>query len=116
MRGTIARRFKTVMKFLPLIMEMSLLQLGYALARYFWGLSRTVASVIIAFTAFGLVFYLFILVAGTLSETCPFQTPTSVFLRSIPARYGEDMKTIVRGVVGHENNHVIIYDNSPPPD
>ena len=95
MRGMIAWRFRTVMEFLPLIMEGSLLQLGYALARYFWDLSRAVSLVIIAYTALGLVFYLFILVAGTVSETCPFQTPASSFVRSIPARYGEDAKMIL---------------------
>jgi hypothetical protein len=95
MSGMIAWRFKVVMECLPLIMQGSLLLLGYALARYFWDLTRTVASVIITFTAVGVVFYLFVVVAGTASEACPFQTPVSVFLRTIPARYGEDIRTII---------------------
>lgn len=81
MRGMIAWKFKFVMECLPLIMQGSLLLLGYALARYFWDLSRKVSSVIIAFTAFGLVFYLFIVSAATFSKACPFQTPISIALR-----------------------------------
>jgi hypothetical protein len=80
MSGMITWRFEMVMESLPVIMEASLFQLGYALARYFWDLSRTASLVIIAFFTFGLIFYLFTLVAGTVSEKCPFQTPASAFL------------------------------------
>ena len=100
MSGMIAWRFKMVMECLPLILQGSLLLLGYGLARYFWDLSRTVSSVIIAFTASGLIFYLFIVIAGTASKACPFQTPVSVFLRTIPKRYGGDIKTTVRRAWG----------------
>ena len=72
--GMISRRFRMVTEFLPLTMEGSLFQLWYALARHFWDLSRTVSSVIIVCTAVGLIFYLFILVVGTVSEAFPFQT------------------------------------------
>lgn len=96
MRGMITWRFRVVMECLPLIMQGSLLLLGYALAQYFWDLSRKVSSVIVAFTAFGLIFYLFIVVAGTASEACPFQTPASVFLRTIQERCGEDVRTAIR--------------------
>jgi len=95
MSGMIAWRFKVVMECLPLIMQGSLLLLGYALARYFWDLSRTVSSIVIAFTAFGLAFYLFVVVAGTTSKACPFQTPVSVFLRTISERYGEDIRATI---------------------
>lgn len=94
MRGMITWRFKTLMECLPLILQASLLQLGYALGQYFWGVSRTVSSVIIAFTASGLAFFLFTIVAGTVSEGCPFQTPLSEFLRSFLERRGEDILTV----------------------
>ena len=79
-------KFKFVMECLPLIMQGSLLLLGYALSRYFWDLSRTVSSVIIAFTAFGFIFYLSIVFAATYSKACPFQTPLSVLLRLVGRR------------------------------
>ena len=96
MRGMIAWHFKLLMECLPLIMQGSLLLLGYALARYFWDLSRTVSSVAIGFTGFGLIFYLFIVFAGTVSKACPFQTPASILFRAILERYGEDIKTTAR--------------------
>jgi len=83
MRGMIAWRFKFIMECLPLIMQLSLLLLGYALARYLWDLSRTVSAVIATFTAFGFLFYLFIVFAATVWKTCPFQTPISLGFRHI---------------------------------
>ena len=85
MRGMITWRFKLVMECLPLVMQFSLLLLGYALARYVWDLSRTVSAVIAAFTVFGVLFYLFIVFAATIWKTCPFQTPASLVLRHITA-------------------------------
>jgi hypothetical protein len=82
MRGIITWRFKLIMECLPLTMQISLLLLGYALTRYVWDLSKTVAAVIAAFTSFGLLFYLFIVFAGTRWKSCPFQTPISLLLRS----------------------------------
>jgi hypothetical protein len=96
MRGMIAWRFKFIMECLPLVMQGSLLLLGYALARYFWDISRTVASVVIAFTVFGVIFYLFIVSAGTVSKSCPFQTPTSIILRAILEYYREDIAEAIR--------------------
>ena len=98
MRGMMAWRFHLVMECPPLIMQGSLLLLGYALARYFWDLSRKVSFVIIAITGFGLAFYLFIVVAATVSKACPFKTPLSVLLRTILERYGEGVKSITRRV------------------
>jgi len=83
MRGMITWKFKFVMECLPLIMQGSLLLLGYALGQYFWDLSRPVSSVIIGFTAFGVAFYVFIVSAATYSRACPFQTPVSIGLRFI---------------------------------
>ena len=91
MRGMITWRFKFIMECLPLIMQFSLFLLGYALARYLWDLSRTVSSVIIAFTVLGVAFYIFIVVAGTVSKICPFQTPISIGLRATLEYYREDI-------------------------
>ena len=83
MRGMIAWRFKTIMECVPVIMQISLLLLGCALAQYLWGISRTVSAVIIAFTVFGALSYLFIVFAATFWKMCPFQTPVSIFLRYV---------------------------------
>ena len=124
MRGMIIWRFKFVMECLPLIMQGSLLLLGYGLAQYFWDASRTVSSVIIAFTAFGLTFYLFIVFAATFSKPCPFQTPVSVVLRLVvrccwdymvklykTARKSPGFNGSHRGPTTPQNQNA-----SPPPD
>ena len=123
MRGMIAWKFKFVMECLPLVMQGSLLLLGYALSRYFWDLSRTVSSVIIAFTAFGVAFYLLIVFAATFSEACPFQTTVSVGLRLVLGRCRSGitgvykasrgsfrLKRSRRGPAPHQNQI-----SSPPP-
>ena len=81
MRGMIIWRFKDIMEYLPIVMQLSLALLGYALARYMWDLNRTVSAVITAFTVLGTLFYTVILYAATVYKTCPFQTPVSLNLR-----------------------------------
>ena len=89
MRGMITWHFKFIMECLPLIIHTSLLLFGYAMAQYLQELSRTVSSVIIGFIASGVTFYIFVVVAGTLSKTCPFQTPISVAIRATWEHYRE---------------------------
>ena len=79
--GIVAWCFDSVMESLPLMLQVALLLLGCALSRYLWETSMTVASVVIGVTSFGLLLYLFILVVGTAWESCPYQTPGSLFLR-----------------------------------
>ena len=79
--GIIAWYFDHVMQSLPLMLQIALLLLGCALSRYLLEINTTVASVVLGVTSFGLIFYLFIVVAGTASETCPYQTPGSHTLR-----------------------------------
>ena len=79
--GTVAWYFDHVMEALPLMLQVALLLLGCALSRYLWDINITLASVVLAVTSFGLVFYLSIVVAGTASESCPYQTPGARILR-----------------------------------
>lgn len=81
--GMVSWRFDLVMESLPLMLQSALLLLGYALSRYLWTINLTVASVVIGITCIGLAFYVFIVIAGTIADNCPFQTPTSHILRSI---------------------------------
>jgi len=76
--------FDHVMESLPLMLQAALLLLGCALSRYLWEYNTTVASVVIGVTSFGVLFYLFIVIAGTVSVNCPYQTPGADFLRHIP--------------------------------
>ena len=75
--GIVVWYFDYVMESLPLMLQAALLLLGCALSRYLWEVNITVASIIIGFTSFGMIFYIFILTAGSTSESCPYQTPGS---------------------------------------
>ena len=79
--GIVAWYFDHVMQSLPLMLQIGLLLLGCALSRYLWEIDTTVASVVLGVTSFGVIFYLFIIIAGAASESCPYQTPGSHALR-----------------------------------
>ena len=65
-----------------MMLQASLLLLGCALARYLWEIDTTVGSVILGVTSFGVLFYVFIVIAGSASASCPYQTPGSRILAS----------------------------------
>ena len=79
--GIVAWYFDHVMELLPLMLQAALLLLGCALSRYLWEVNVTVASVILGVTSSGVILYIFIVTAGTASESCPYQTPGSQALR-----------------------------------
>ena len=68
---------------LPVMLQISLLLLACGLCRHMWPINTSVASVLIALTALGTLFYLVIVAAGTSSYECPFQTPASTALRGL---------------------------------
>ena len=81
------------------MLQAALLLLGCALSHYLWEINVTVASVAVGVTSFGVIFYIFLIVAGTASESCPYQTPGSHALRYFsrrllsPATSGSDGQT-----------------------
>ena len=81
--GIITWYFNHVMESLPLMLQVGLLLLGGALSQYLWGINITVASVVIGITSLGIIFYLLFVIAGTVSKSCPYQTPTARILRHI---------------------------------
>ena len=85
--GVIVWFFDYVMALLPLLLQAGLLLLGSALTRYLWEVNIIVASVILGITSTGVLFYLFIVIAGTISKSCPYQTPFAHLFRYI-IRYG----------------------------
>ena len=84
--GIVTWYFKPLMETPPMMLQAALLLLGYALSRYLWGVNITIASVVLAVTCSGVIFYIFIIIAGVASESCPYQTPGSLVLRYIRPR------------------------------
>jgi hypothetical protein len=78
--------FHVVMESLPIMLQLALLLLGCALSSHLWSVNRIVASVVIAVTAFGLIFYAFVTVAGSFFYKCPYQTPMSLIIRTVVMR------------------------------
>ena len=66
------------------MLQAALLLLGFALSLYFWEINTTIASVVLAFTSFGVLFFLFIVVAGATSVSCSYQTPGAQIICRIP--------------------------------
>ena len=87
--------FNLVMEFLPLMLQIALLLLGYALSYYLFFINQVVASVLIGFTSFGLLFYILIIAAATFSYNCPFQTPISLILRYL-IRFDDEHRKYLR--------------------
>ena len=91
MNGMVTWHFDLVMECLPLMLQAALLLLGYALSNYLFFINKTIASVVIGFTTFGVLFYLLVNSAATLSYNCPFQTPLSLVLRFL-VRFDDEHK------------------------
>ena len=75
--------FQLVIESLPVMLQLALLLLGFALSRYLWTISRTIAGVILAATLFGVTAYVFLTLAATFYYNCPYQTPPSILARTI---------------------------------
>ena len=75
--------FRLFVESLPIMLQIALLLLACGLSRYVWSINISVAYVIISFTVLGILFYFGIVVAGTSSYECPFQTPPSTALRNL---------------------------------
>ena len=63
-------------------------------SQYFLEINTTIASVVLGVTSFGVLFFLFIVVAGTVSVSCPYQTPGARILRSIPSTLRNILRTL----------------------
>ena len=83
LNGIITWYFHYVMESLPLMLQVALLLLGCALSRYLWDVNVIVASVVLGVASFGVTCYFFIVIAGAVFESCPYQTPGASALRLI---------------------------------
>jgi hypothetical protein len=81
--GIVTWYFDYVMESLPLMLQVALLLLGCALSRYFWKINFTIASVVLCVTSFGVILYIFAVVAGAAFKNCPYQTPGARIFRYI---------------------------------
>ena len=68
---------------LPMMLQTALLFLACGLCRHMWSINAAVARALISLTGFGVLFYIGVVIAGTSSYACPFQTPVSIFLRRL---------------------------------
>ena len=118
--GLVAWRFHAVMESLPLILQFALLLLGFALSRYLWEVNRSVSSVVVGFTCFGFLFYLFIVTASVFSPDCPFQTPFSLLIRPVIAfvttRWRDPRKALRRAQHPPQPELEQTQPEPPPPD
>ena len=62
------------------MLQAALFLLACGLCRYMWSVNASVAYTLISLTGLGVVFYVAIVIAGTSSYACPFQTPISIAL------------------------------------
>ena len=83
--------FNFFIEILPIMLQISLLLLSCGLCQHVWSLNTSVASVLITLTALGVLFYLVVVVVGTSSYACPFQTPVSTRLRSLWKKIGHQI-------------------------
>jgi hypothetical protein len=78
--------FRVCMESLPIMLQIALLLQMCGLSRYTWSVNMSVGRVVISFTVLGIIFYLVVVIAGTSSYECPFQTPASIVLRNLRDR------------------------------
>jgi len=79
--GIVRWYFEHVLECLSMMLQFALFLIGCALVRYLWDISTAVAVVVIVMTSFGVLFYVSIVLAGTASESCPYQTPLAAVFR-----------------------------------
>jgi len=83
--GIVSWYFDSVMESLLLMLQAALFLLGFALSRYLWEINTAIAVVVLSFTSTSVLFFLFIIIAGASSVSCPYQTPGAQILRRIPS-------------------------------
>jgi hypothetical protein len=98
LNGLEAWGFHAVLQSFPVLLQISLLLFGLAISAFVWSQQGALAITVVVSTAFGVLFYAFVLVASLKSRQCPFQTPVSSVIRWLCRR------------IWHKNGNV-----QPPP-
>ena len=81
------------------MLQAALFLLASGLCRHMWSINASVAYTLIGFTGFGAMFYIAIVIAGTSSYACPFQTPASATLRRPWKRIQHVVKPVLLPIV-----------------
>jgi len=104
--------FRLVIESLPVMLQLALLLLSCALSRYLWAINHTVAGVVLAFTLFGVISYVFFTLAAALSYDCPYQTPPSILARTSVRYVAQSNSTIARSLRSFMATITNIYAHS----
>ena len=91
--------FHLFIESLPVMLQIALLLLACGLCQHMVSVNTSVAIVLTTFTALGVLFYLGIIIAGTVSYECPFQTPASTTLCGLWKKVGPQISTTLLPVM-----------------
>jgi hypothetical protein len=80
--------FRFFIEGLPVMLQIALLLLACGLCKHMASINASIAGALIVLTILGVLFYAGIVIAGTSSYNCPFQTPASRSLRSLWTKVG----------------------------
>ncbi|KAF9783409.1 hypothetical protein BJ322DRAFT_1070651 [Thelephora terrestris] len=106
--------FRVFIESLPIILQIALFLLASGLSRYVWSINTSVSAVIISLTVLGFLFYTVIVVIGTSSYDCPFQTPLSTALRGVlPLFSASNLNSFIRATQGNGRSFL---QNLPQPN
>jgi len=92
--------FHLFVESLPVMLQIALLLLACGLCKHMASVNTSVAGVLITLTALGVLFYIGIVIVGTTSYDCPFQTPVSTGLQSLWNRFGHLVTPALLPIVG----------------
>ncbi|KAJ7080692.1 hypothetical protein C8R44DRAFT_992403 [Mycena epipterygia] len=73
-------KFDTIMQMFPLLLQLGLLLFATALSVYLWTVHISLAIIVLSFTSFGFISYIFLLISAAVSPDSPFQTPLTRFV------------------------------------
>ena len=91
--------FHLFIESLPVMLQIALFLLACGLCKHMASVNTSVAVVLITLTALGVLFYLGVTIAGTVSYECPFQTPVSTALCSLWERIGPQITTALLPII-----------------
>ncbi|KAJ7670657.1 hypothetical protein DFH06DRAFT_1124966 [Mycena polygramma] len=95
-------KFDMVLQMFPLLLQFGLLVFATALSVYLWTIHLALAIIVISFTAFGFVSYIFLLFSAIVFPDSPFQTPLApLVLGLIPTGPVEKLKMIYIWATSH---------------
>ena len=100
---------------LPVMLQAALLLLACGLCRYMWSINASVAYTLICLTGLGVAFFIGIVIAGTSSYACPFQTPASTNLRGPWKRARRGVKRALSCTRQSWNRMILKLLSCPPP-